>query len=82
MGFGLLVCRAVSPPNTPFLASALIQWQVSGPSPLEPLDTMIRFERADNNNGRAVTHEILSHPSNCRLAVSPRTPDPEAYPDH
>ncbi|MBN1902399.1 hypothetical protein JW926_13825 [Candidatus Sumerlaeota bacterium] len=28
--------------------------------PLEPLDTMIRFQRSDNNNGRAMTHEILS----------------------
>ncbi len=28
--------------------------------PMEPLDTMIRFERADNNNERAITHEILS----------------------
>lgn len=28
--------------------------------PMEPLDTMIRFERSDNNQGRAVTHEVLS----------------------
>ena len=31
-----------------------------GRPPLEPLDTMIRFERSDDNNGRAMTHEILS----------------------
>jgi hypothetical protein len=31
-----------------------------GRPPTEPLDTMIRFERADNNTGRAMTHEILS----------------------
>ncbi|MDH7601531.1 MAG: hypothetical protein QHI38_05210 [Armatimonadota bacterium] len=31
-----------------------------GRPPLEPLDTMIRFERSDNNTGRAMTHEILS----------------------
>lgn len=28
--------------------------------PIEPLDTMIRFQRSDDNNGRAMTHEILS----------------------
>jgi len=31
-----------------------------GRPPIEPLDTMIRFERSDDNNGRAITHEILS----------------------
>lgn len=31
-----------------------------GRPPLEPLDTMIRFERSDENKGRAMTHEILS----------------------
>ena len=31
-----------------------------GVPPIEPLDTMIRFERSDNNTGRAMTHEILS----------------------
>lgn len=31
-----------------------------GRPPTEPLDTMIRFERSDENNGRAMTHEVLS----------------------
>ena len=31
-----------------------------GRPPMEPLDTMIRFERSDENNGRAMTHEVLS----------------------
>jgi len=31
-----------------------------GTPPQEPLDTMIRFERSDENNGRPMTHEILS----------------------
>lgn len=31
-----------------------------GRPPLEPLDTMIRFERSDNNTGRAMTHQVLS----------------------
>ena len=30
------------------------------PQPMEPLDTMVRMERVDNNNERAMTHEILS----------------------
>lgn len=31
-----------------------------GRPPVEPLDTMLLFERSDNSNGRAMTHEILS----------------------
>ena len=31
-----------------------------GRPPVEPLDTMVLFERSDNNTGRAMTHEILS----------------------
>lgn len=31
-----------------------------GEPPVEPLDTMIHFRRSDDNNGRAMTHEILS----------------------
>ncbi|MGB9619048.1 MAG: hypothetical protein ACPL7K_01395 [Armatimonadota bacterium] len=31
-----------------------------GRPPVEPLDTMIRFERSDENTGRAMTHEVLS----------------------
>ena len=31
-----------------------------GRPPAEPLDTMVRFERSDENTGRAMTHEILS----------------------
>ncbi len=31
-----------------------------GNPPLQPLDTMILFERGDDNNGRPMTHEILS----------------------
>lgn len=33
-------------------------WQ--GVPPEQPLDTMIRLRRSDDNNGRAMTHEILS----------------------
>ena len=31
-----------------------------GEPPGQPLDTMLLFERGDDNNGRAITHEVLS----------------------
>jgi hypothetical protein len=31
-----------------------------GNPPVQPLDTMLLFERGDDNNGKAVTHEVLS----------------------
>jgi hypothetical protein len=31
-----------------------------GEPPVQPLDTMVLFERGDDNNGRAMTHEVLS----------------------
>jgi hypothetical protein len=31
-----------------------------GEPPSQPLDTMVLFERGDNNNDRAMTHEVLS----------------------
>jgi hypothetical protein len=31
-----------------------------GNPPVQPLDTMLLFERGDDNNGRAITHEVLS----------------------
>lgn len=31
-----------------------------GEPPVQPLDTMLLFERGDVNNGRAMTHEVLS----------------------
>jgi hypothetical protein len=31
-----------------------------GEPPFEPLDTMMHFRRADENNGKAITHEVLS----------------------
>ncbi len=31
-----------------------------GEPPSQPLDTMVLFERGDDNNGRAMTHEVLS----------------------
>lgn len=31
-----------------------------GNPPTQPLDTMLSFERGDDNNGKAITHEVLS----------------------
>ena len=31
-----------------------------GEPPTQPLDTMLLFERGDDNNGPAITHEVLS----------------------
>jgi hypothetical protein len=31
-----------------------------GEPPVQPLDTMLLFERGDDNNGKAITHEVLS----------------------
>jgi hypothetical protein len=31
-----------------------------GKPPAQPLDTMLLFERGDDNNGQAITHEVLS----------------------
>jgi hypothetical protein len=31
-----------------------------GELPVQPLDTMLLFERGDDNNGKAITHEVLS----------------------
>ena len=33
---------------------------MKGAPPVEPLDTMLKFERSDNNTERSMTHEILS----------------------
>lgn len=33
---------------------------IKGHPPVEPLDTMLIFERSDNNRERAMTHEVLS----------------------
>ena len=31
-----------------------------GEPPVQPLDTLLLFERGDDNNGKAITHEVLS----------------------
>lgn len=49
-----------SPPSLSASGPPLHAHMQLGNPPLQPLDTMILFERGDNNNGRAETHEVLS----------------------
>ena len=63
---GLLGRKALAADEKPEEGPLTTEGQVlkssvyKGRPPIEPLDTMIRFERSDDNNGRAMTHEILS----------------------
>lgn len=66
-GLGLLASLAARAQQAVEAASGLkssgevLRTNVSkGEPPVEPLDTMIHFRRSDDNNGRAMTHEILS----------------------
>ena len=64
LGAGHRAAAAASPPHDegglttdgPALRANVYR----GRPPIEPLDTMIRFERSDESNGRAMTHEVLS----------------------
>ena len=52
-----------APPNQtarPEGADVLHKHFRQGDPPVQPLDTMVLFERGDDNNGRAMTHEVLS----------------------
>lgn len=51
---------SVTTPGLAFKGEYLTTGVYKGEPPMEPLDTMIRFERSDENNDRAMTHEILS----------------------
>lgn len=43
------------------MAGPVLQARVSrGRPPIEPLDTVVRWERSDRSEGRAVTHQVLS----------------------
>jgi len=62
---GLFGTKAIgeekSPPSTLETEGELLKTTVrKGRPPMEPLDTMVRFERSDDNNDRAMTHEVLS----------------------
>jgi len=63
---GLLGRRALAAEEPKSPASMVAEGEVlkshtiKGRPPVEPLDTMILFERSDNNTERAMTHEIIS----------------------
>ncbi len=46
----------------PFVAEGQVlrQHVRKGRPPVEPLDTMVRFERSDDSSGRPITHQVLS----------------------
>jgi hypothetical protein len=54
--FGLRAKAATSINNGEPVSTRMRQGEV----PVQPLDTMLLFERGDENNGRAITHEVLS----------------------
>lgn len=48
-------------PSSLFTEGDVLRTHVKkGSPPVQPLDSMMVFERSDDNNGRAMTHEVLS----------------------
>jgi hypothetical protein len=58
-GFFGLHAKAATP-TTAKTGEPVTTQMRQGEVPVQPLDTMLRFERGDDNNGRAMTHEVLS----------------------
>lgn len=56
LGIGKTTAQANAEPNADVVKKHMRQ----GNPPVQPLDTMLLFERGDDNNGRAMTHEVLS----------------------
>lgn len=57
----LLGLRAKAAQATTTKAGEPVTTQMrQGDVPVQPLDTLLRFERGDDNNGPAITHEVLS----------------------
>ncbi len=52
--------RAASAPTTQATGEPVTTRMRRGQPPTQPLDTMLLFERGDDNNGPAITHEVLS----------------------
>lgn len=52
--------KASSPGSMQAGGEALTTHMRKGEPPVQPLDTMVLFERGDDNNGPAQTHEVLS----------------------
>ncbi|NPV46667.1 MAG: hypothetical protein HPY69_06900 [Armatimonadetes bacterium] len=62
-GAALLGVRALAQqvlPGWSFRGEPLTTHVRKGEPPVQPLDTMLLFERGDDNNDRAMTHEVLS----------------------
>lgn len=56
LGAGKAVAAEKETPDADLVKKHMRQ----GNPPVQPLDTMLLFERGDDNNGRAMTHEVLS----------------------
>ena len=52
--------KPAEPQTMEATGEVLKRHMIKGRPPVEPLDTMILWERSDNNTERAMTHEILS----------------------
>lgn len=57
---GLFGGRSVAATTTKAAGEPVTSRMRQGEPPSQPLDTMLLFERGDDNNGRAMTHEVLS----------------------
>ena len=57
---GLFGLRAKAAGPTTKAGEPVTTQMRQGEVPAQPLDTMLCFERGDDNNGRAMTHEVLS----------------------
>lgn len=61
LGKRALAANEPTPPTTMIAeGETLKNHMIKGRPPVEPLDTMLLFERSDNNTERPMTHEILS----------------------
>ncbi|HOC56967.1 MAG TPA: hypothetical protein PKI20_15225 [Verrucomicrobiota bacterium] len=57
---GLFGSRSAAAATTKSTGEPVTTRMRRGDPPVQPLDTMLLFERGDDNNGRAMTHEVLS----------------------
>jgi hypothetical protein len=57
---GLFGARRAAAASTKAAGEPVTTRMRQGEPPVQPLDTMLLFERGDDNNGKAITHEVLS----------------------
>lgn len=60
LGGGQALAQQNAPQPPPAEQENLKRHLRQGNPPVQPLDTMVLFERGDDNNGRAGTHEVLA----------------------